>query len=412
MRCADTRRFSPYWDTLKPVQKADVFRYVVMWKLGGVYADMDVEPVVPVDAWVINSTSTFEWRTVNVVLGWEQVTDRPDWREFYASQAQLCQWTLMAAPGHPLYRAVLDAVLRMFATGNPEASVIRSTGPGIFSDAVKGFVRKTHGAELGTAPLSLKLLKKRAVHVGDILLLTTQAFAEEGWGAESEERVLVRHSFAGTWKTKAPKDGGGPEALEALDSEAGRLRAQMDEMRRRYEAMRTQMEAEKSAMEDKIVAMRMKHRKKLLLQPDGEPDPGELPTGQEAGATARPQARHKRGVVWSDGRRRPRPIGMGGLGVLKRQQRRNLWLQSHAGGGGGGGEDDARSLRARLRPQREEEEEQERTIPALGAAFVVAAAADAPMSSDMTSNDTTSMDTTTTGDSATTVPHDKQEMHH
>ncbi len=36
--------FEPYWKQLKPVQKADLFRYVVMWKLGGVYADIDVEP--------------------------------------------------------------------------------------------------------------------------------------------------------------------------------------------------------------------------------------------------------------------------------------------------------------------------------------------------------------------------------
>lgn len=56
---------------------------------------------------MVNATSTIEWRTANVLLGWEQTTDRKDWREFYASPMQLCQWTFASSPGHALWRAVM-----------------------------------------------------------------------------------------------------------------------------------------------------------------------------------------------------------------------------------------------------------------------------------------------------------------
>ncbi len=97
---------------------------------------------------------------------------------------------------------MVDSILRLYASGVPEPSIIRSTGPGMFSDAVKAFVRTRYGAVFGEGQLSIKNLRAKPVHVGDVLVLTTKAFAGDGWD-ESSER-LVRHSFAGTWKTKQP----------------------------------------------------------------------------------------------------------------------------------------------------------------------------------------------------------------
>lgn len=41
------------FSSLRPVERADVFRYVALWTLGGVYADADVQPKVPVAQWPV-----------------------------------------------------------------------------------------------------------------------------------------------------------------------------------------------------------------------------------------------------------------------------------------------------------------------------------------------------------------------
>eukprot|EP00435_Cladocopium_sp_Y103_P058787 s255_g20.t1 len=39
----------PIWEGLQPVQRADVFRYLVLWYEGGYYADVDVSCKKPID---------------------------------------------------------------------------------------------------------------------------------------------------------------------------------------------------------------------------------------------------------------------------------------------------------------------------------------------------------------------------
>ena len=38
----------PIWDGLRPVERADVFRYLVLWDQGGYYADIDVKCTRPI----------------------------------------------------------------------------------------------------------------------------------------------------------------------------------------------------------------------------------------------------------------------------------------------------------------------------------------------------------------------------
>ena len=44
---------------MKPVQKADIFRYIVLMVHGGVYADIDVTCVRPVDQWIAHTGNYF-----------------------------------------------------------------------------------------------------------------------------------------------------------------------------------------------------------------------------------------------------------------------------------------------------------------------------------------------------------------
>ncbi len=243
--------FAPYWPLLKPVQKADVFRYLVMWKEGGVYADVDVDPVKPVDEWMANGTkNTLHWRSANVIIGWEQITDRPDWQGFYATNLQLCQWAFASSPGHAMWRHVLDFILQFYKSGGhlKTKSVIRSTGPGIFSQAVKEFLKKEHGAAIGEAPLTLQELKRKNLHVGDVLVLQQAALGGGDSWQGPDDVVLVRHSFAGSWKTTPPA-GKSAEGEEKLDTYAGSMEKKMAEMKSELKRLKKEMESERKRTE-------------------------------------------------------------------------------------------------------------------------------------------------------------------
>ena len=43
----------PIWEGFTPVEKADVFRYLVLWAFGGYYADADVECARPIKTWEV-----------------------------------------------------------------------------------------------------------------------------------------------------------------------------------------------------------------------------------------------------------------------------------------------------------------------------------------------------------------------
>ena len=54
----------PIWDGLQPVQRADVFRYLVLWDQGGYYADVDVTCNKPIDQYKLPQAT-------NMIVGYE-----------------------------------------------------------------------------------------------------------------------------------------------------------------------------------------------------------------------------------------------------------------------------------------------------------------------------------------------------
>jgi mannosyltransferase OCH1-like enzyme len=49
----------PAFEQMKPIQKADLFRYMVLYDEGGYYADCDVDCMQPIDRWRIHAC--FDW---------------------------------------------------------------------------------------------------------------------------------------------------------------------------------------------------------------------------------------------------------------------------------------------------------------------------------------------------------------
>jgi hypothetical protein len=131
------REFPEYLDAYrslpKVVERSDFFRYMVVLRLGGVYADIDVECRQPLDS-VIRPTDT-------MVVGWEAevASDAQAYQRHFARKRQVLQWFFAAAAGHPALRQICEHIaanaLRSFSN-NTNRDTLERTGPGIWTDIV------------------------------------------------------------------------------------------------------------------------------------------------------------------------------------------------------------------------------------------------------------------------------------
>ena len=106
------------------IHKADFLRYLLLLQEGGVYSDLDVSCVRPVEEWIKP-----EWKeNTGLAIGIElddflDVPFDPEER-----QLQFCQWTMMARPQHPTMQKVVDRVTERLASGEA-GDVMDVTGP-------------------------------------------------------------------------------------------------------------------------------------------------------------------------------------------------------------------------------------------------------------------------------------------
>lgn len=117
----------------KDVERSDFFRYMVVLKMGGVYADIDTECKQPLDA-IIRSKDT-------LIVGWENefADAEKAAAAWYARTRQILQWVFAAAPGHPVLRNVCDQIARNVQhtySQDTRLDTLERTGPGIFTDTV------------------------------------------------------------------------------------------------------------------------------------------------------------------------------------------------------------------------------------------------------------------------------------
>lgn len=196
------------FERMKAIERADLFRYVILHDVGGVYADIDTVCSRPVSEWAAHAHVVPSPR---FVVGFEMVTNRPDWRQWYANQFQLCQWTMAATPGHEILRRMLETIEGDYATFDSRekpVSVMFTTGPGLWSQVVQQYLKETYGVELGTGPYTFQHLADDYIGVGDeVLLLPMRAFAINSGGYSLKYTaghvaadIFARHTFLGSWK--------------------------------------------------------------------------------------------------------------------------------------------------------------------------------------------------------------------
>jgi mannosyltransferase OCH1-like enzyme len=99
------------------VMRGDLWRYMVIYKYGGVYADLDTECLLPISSWMIED---------------KKFIVCPETSDHF------CQWTFASTSGNPILKSVLDLIKDRLL--NPEYGsphfVHTHTGPAIWTDGI------------------------------------------------------------------------------------------------------------------------------------------------------------------------------------------------------------------------------------------------------------------------------------
>lgn len=137
--------FLTYFRALNPrytAARADLFRYLVIYREGGLYLDIKSHASKPLSE-VLEPTDRFliaQWRN-------RKGSDFPGWglhaeiRKVQGGEFQ--QWFIAAAPGHPFLKATIESVLRNIRRYSPlihgvgKNAVLRITGPIVYTRAIE-----------------------------------------------------------------------------------------------------------------------------------------------------------------------------------------------------------------------------------------------------------------------------------
>ena len=130
------QRLSPEYGAAR----ADFFRYLLIHAVGGVYLDIKAAVTRPLDAVIRSDDECLigQWRDCGEPK-YEAWGQHP---EMAAVGGELQQWFLIARPGHPYFKRVIDRMLQRMRWYLPSLhgvgkyGVVRTTGPVMFTQAI------------------------------------------------------------------------------------------------------------------------------------------------------------------------------------------------------------------------------------------------------------------------------------
>lgn len=206
-----------YREITAKIIKADILRYLVMYVEGGVYADIDVEDLRPIEHFI---PERYQESDVDMVLGVE--IDQPEFRDhpiLGPKSESFCQWTFMSKPGMPVMLQLVENIMRWLKDVAEEQKVpigeikldfdqvISGTGPSAFTRAVLDEMSKRTGKTV-TWDTFHNINESKLV--GGILVLTVEAFAagqgHSDSGNHDTKHAIVRHHYhASKWPDQHPR---------------------------------------------------------------------------------------------------------------------------------------------------------------------------------------------------------------
>ncbi|KAF9740686.1 hypothetical protein PMIN02_002083 [Paraphaeosphaeria minitans] len=198
--------------------RADLLRYLIMYAEGGVYADIDVECLRPVQRFIPERYTELE---VDMIIGVE--IDEPAFADHPVLGSKcksFCQWTFAAKPRLPVMMRLIENIQEWIhdlskkkgvPVGQLELDfdeVISGTGPSAFTDAVLAQMTAMNGGkEVAWDPFH-NLAESRLVQ--GILVLNVEAFAagqgHSDSGNHDSRGALVKHHYhASGWPSLHPR---------------------------------------------------------------------------------------------------------------------------------------------------------------------------------------------------------------
>jgi len=182
------------------IEKADFWRYAVIFRYGGAYADTDTYCAKPLDDWIhshdlIVGLEAFLPADGDMIAGLAEVSVPVGTN----SRISMATWAFAAEAGHPFLKALLQDICR-----NPlDGGVLVNTGPGRFTRHV---LRHFDGADCDQ-------LAHRDIHKGRSVLCRINRFGanqrhSNAYWAHTHadfdvaEDVYIVHMFAGTWRSE------------------------------------------------------------------------------------------------------------------------------------------------------------------------------------------------------------------
>ncbi len=132
-----------------PVQKADMWRYCILYKYGGIYADSDTVCKVQ------NLNNVFNKNSLLIGVPEHDI--------------HLCQWIFAAPKGSPILKSVIDLLVERVEkekTFKGKHITHYLTGPGVFTDGVENYLKK-HDQKIEKNKTQYKNHKNRIIHIYD-----------------------------------------------------------------------------------------------------------------------------------------------------------------------------------------------------------------------------------------------------
>jgi hypothetical protein len=195
--------------------KADLLRYLIMYAEGGVYADIDVEALKPIERFI---PARYNIADIDMVIGVE--IDQPEFRYhpiLGQKSMSFCQWTFMCRPQLPVMLQLIENIKSWLssiaAKQNVPVSevildfddVISGTGPSAFTATVLAEMNKHTIGENITWDTFHAMDESKVV--SRVLVLDVEKFAagqgHSNSGNHNARGALVKHHYhASNWPFK------------------------------------------------------------------------------------------------------------------------------------------------------------------------------------------------------------------
>lgn len=165
----------PIYDSCPhPVQRADIFRYLVVALFGGVYADMDMECIRSFDSLLEGHRAVF---CVEDVL-----SPRRARLLNLRHPERIANFIFAAEPGHAVFSRIVTKLKALPGSWNMHEEVLDTTGPGMLTDVVQD----------ARDQLQLTVLPRACCPHPKFCFPNRFPF---------NLHMYARHHFMGTWKT-------------------------------------------------------------------------------------------------------------------------------------------------------------------------------------------------------------------